>query len=125
MTYYIKYLAINIIGNLEVCNVRYILSYNHQIMNFKPETQLSIVFYYRVSIEWMLNYGLKSQQMVLHANLQSEVVQTIFTIFFGGGGRGVGGNHIQQLIILKVIMIDRRCLQFWNSQVIIFSNHGM
>ena len=31
----------------------------------------------------MLNYGLKSQQMVLHANLQSEIVLTIFTIFGG------------------------------------------
>ena len=41
----------------------------------------------------MPNYGSKSQQMVLHANLQSEMVLTIFTIF--------GGNHIQQLIILK------------------------
>ena len=64
-------------------------------------------------IDRMLNHGLKSQQMVLHANLQSEMVPTIFTIFFffffwGGGG----GNHIQQLIILKVIMIETRCLQF-------------
>ena len=47
--------------------------------------------------------------MVLHANLQSEMVLTIFTIFFAGGG---GGNHIQQLIILKLIMIETRCLQF-------------
>ena len=65
----------------------------------------------------MLNYGLRSQQMVLHANLQSEMVLTIFIV--------LGGNHIQQLIILKVIMIETRCLQFWNSQVIIFSKHGM
>ena len=65
----------------------------------------------------MLNYGLKSQQVVLHANLQREMVLTIFTIF--------GGNHIQQLIILKVIMIETRCLQFWNSKVITFSKHGM
>ena len=36
-----------------------------------------------------------------------------------------GGDHIQQLIILKVIMIETRCLKFWNSQVIIFSKHGM
>ena len=56
----------------------------------------------------MLNYGLKSQEMVLHANLQSEMVLTIFTIFFGGGG----GNHIQQLIILKENMKETRCLQF-------------
>ena len=62
----------------------------------------------------MLNYGLKSQQMVLHANLQSETVLTIFTILcvcVGGGGGG-GGIHVQQLIILKVIMIETRCLQF-------------
>ena len=62
----------------------------------------------------MLNYGLKRQQMVLHANLQSEMVLTIFTIifyhfFWGGWG---AGNHIQQLMILKVIMIETRCLQF-------------
>ena len=55
-------------------------------------------------IDRMLNHGLKSQLMVLHANLQSEMVLTIFTI--------LGGNHIQQLIIiLKVIMIETRCLQ--------------
>ena len=77
-------------------------------------------------IDGMLNYGLKSQQMVLHANLQSEMVLTIFTsFFFFGGGGGGGVNHIQQLIILKVIMIETRCLQFWNSQVIIFPKHGM
>ena len=52
-----------------------------------------------------LNYDLKSQQMVLHANLQCEMVLTIFTIFFGG-------DHIQQLKILKLIMIETRCLQF-------------
>ena len=38
----------------------------------------------------MLNYGLKSQQMVLHADLQSEMVVTIFIIFGGGGGGGGG-----------------------------------
>ena len=68
-------------------------------------------------IDRMLNYDLKSPQKALHANLQSEMVLTIFTI--------LGGNHFQQLIILKVIMIETRCLQFWNSQVIIFSKHGM
>ena len=56
----------------------------------------------------MLNYGSKSQQMVLHANLQSEMVLTIFTILGGGGG----GNRIQQLIFLKAIMIEIRFLQF-------------
>ena len=63
-------------------------------------------------IDRMLNYGLKSQQMVLHANLQSEMVLTIFTIFFFFFFLGGGGNHIQKLIILKVIMIETRCLQF-------------
>ena len=40
--------------------------------------------------------------MVLHANMQSEMVLTIFTIFFFfffWGGGGGAGNHIQQLII--------------------------
>ena len=37
-------------------------------------------------IDIMLNYGLKSQQMVLHANLQSKMVIAIFTIWGGGGG---------------------------------------
>ena len=47
-------------------------------------------------IDRMLNYGLKSQQMILHANLQSEIILTIFTtfLFFFWGG---GGNYIQQL----------------------------
>ena len=56
-------------------------------------------------IDRMLNYGLKTQQMVLHANLQSEIVLTIFTIFRGA-------THIQQLIIFKVNMIETICLQF-------------
>ena len=77
-------------------------------------------------IDRVLNYGLKSQQMVLHANLQSETVLTIFTILcVCVGGGGAGGFHVQQLIILKVIMIETRCLQFWNSLVIIFSKDGM
>ena len=63
-------------------------------------------------IDRMLNNGLKSQQTVLHANLQREMVLTIFTIFFFFCGGGGGGNHIQQLIILKVIMIETICLQF-------------
>ena len=73
-------------------------------------------------IDRMLNYGLNSQQMVLHANLQSEMVLTIFTIFFFFFW---GGDHIQQLIILNVMMIETRCLQIWNSQTITFSKHGM
>ena len=55
-------------------------------------------------IDRMPNHGLKSHQMVLHATLQSEMVLTIFTI--------LGGNHIQKIIILKVIMIETRCLQY-------------
>ena len=38
--------------------------------------------------------------MVLPANLQSEMVLTIFTIF--------GNNYIQKLIILKVIIIEKK-----------------
>ena len=34
-------------------------------------------------IDRMLNYGLTCQQMVLHANLQSEMVLTIFTVLVG------------------------------------------
>ena len=76
-------------------------------------TSVQCIAFLLSCIDRMLNYGLRSQQMVLHTNLQSEKVLTIFTVFFfffffcccfleGGGG---GGNHIQQLIILKVIMI--------------------
>ena len=53
-----------------------------KIWNFTPETQLGIVVYYRVSIECSAMVK-KSQQMVLHAKLQSEMVLTIFTIYFG------------------------------------------
>ena len=77
-----------------------------KIWNFTPETQLYIAFFLSC-IDKMLNYGLKSQQIVLHANLQSEMVLTIYTILRGGGG-----NHILQPIILKVIVIETRCLQF-------------
>ena len=52
MTYNIKYLAIHI-GSLKVWFVMY-LTYWHtsiKIWNFSPEMQLSIAFYYRVSIE--------------------------------------------------------------------------
>ena len=77
--------------------------------NMEPYTINAVKYSLLLScINRMLNYGLNSQQMVLHANLQSEMVLTIFIIFIFGGG----GNHIQQLIILKVIMIETRCLQF-------------
>ena len=59
-------------------------------------------------IDRMLNYGLKRQQMVFHANLKSETVLTMFTLFFWGGG----DNHIQRLIIHKLIMTEARCLEF-------------
>ena len=49
---------------------------------FTPETILSIAFYSRVSIECSFMI-LKSQQMVLNADLQSEMVLTIFTILLG------------------------------------------
>ena len=102
MVYNIRYLAIYI-GSLKVCNVRYILSYKHE--NMELYTRNAVKYSFLLScIDRMLNYGLKSQQMVLHANLQSEMVLTIFAI--------CGGNHIQQLIILKVYMIETRCLQF-------------
>ena len=51
-------------------------------MEFTPETQLSIAFLLSC-IDRLLNNDLNSQQMVLHANLQSEMVLTIFTIFRG------------------------------------------
>ena len=70
MTYYIRYLAIYMyIGSLENCNVRYILSY--KLQNMKLYTQNAVKYSFLFScIDRMLNYGLKSQQMVLHANLQ-------------------------------------------------------
>ena len=64
-----------------------------KISNFTPETQLGIAFLLSC-IDRMLNYGLKSQQMVLHVNLQSEMVLTIFTIFFFGGGGGIIFNSL-------------------------------
>ena len=81
MTYNIRYLAIYI-GSLKVCNVRYILSYKHRnmVLNTRNAVKYSFLF---SCIDRMLNYGLKSHQMVLHANLQSEMVLTIFTFLFG------------------------------------------
>ena len=84
MTYNIRYLAIYI-GSLKVCNVRYTWSYKH--LNMELYTRNTAKYRFLLScIDRMLNYGLKSPQMVLLANLQSEMVPTIFTIFFGGGG---------------------------------------
>ena len=57
------------IGSLKVCNVRYILSY--KLQNMKLYTQNAVKYSFLLScINRMLNYGLKSQQIVLHANLQ-------------------------------------------------------
>ena len=67
------------IGSHKVCNVRYIWSYKHY--NVELDTRNAVEYSFLLSsIDRMLNYGLKSQQMVLHANLQSEMVLTIFTI---------------------------------------------
>ena len=80
--------------------------------NMELYTRNAVKYSFLLScIDRMLNYGLKSQQMVLHPNLQSEIAHHFFFFFFFWGGGG-GGNHIQQLIILKVIMIETRCLQF-------------
>ena len=51
-----------------------------KIWNITSEKQQSIAFLLSC-IDRMLNYGLKRQQMVLHANLQSEMVLSIFNIF--------------------------------------------
>ena len=84
MAYNIRYLAIYI-GCLKVCKVRYILSYKHSDMELYIKNAAKYNFLLSC-IDIMLNYGLKSQKMVLHANLQSEMVLTIFTIFFLVGG---------------------------------------
>ena len=68
MTYNKRYLAINI-GSFIACNVRNILSYKLQNMKFYITNAVKYNFLLSC-IDRMLNYGLKSQQMVLHANLQ-------------------------------------------------------
>ena len=68
MTYNIRYLAIYI-GSLNVCYVRYILSYKLQNMTFYTRNAVKYSFLLSF-IDRMLNYGLKSQQKVLHATLQ-------------------------------------------------------
>ena len=81
MTYNIRCLAIYI-GSLKVCNVHYTWSYKH--LNIDLYTKNAVKYRFLQScIDRMLKYGLKSQQMVLHANLQSEMVPTVFTIFGG------------------------------------------
>ena len=67
-----RYLAIYI-GSLSVCSVRYILSYKHQNMELYTKYTFKYSFLLPC-IDIMLNYGLKSQQMVLHADLQSKMV---------------------------------------------------
>ena len=81
MTYNIRYLAIYM-GSLKVYNVRYILSYKH--LDIELNTRNAVMYSFLLSCsDRMLNYGLKSQQTVLQANLQREMVLTIFTIFWG------------------------------------------
>ena len=68
MTDAIRYLAIYI-GSLKVCNIRYKLSY--KLRNMKLYTRNAVKYSFLLScIDRMLNYVLKSQQMVFHANLQ-------------------------------------------------------
>ena len=71
MTYNLRYLAIYI-GSDKVCNVRYILSY--KLQNMKLYTRNTVKYSFLLScIDRMINYGLKSQQMVLHSNLQVKL----------------------------------------------------
>ena len=71
MTYNIRYLEIYV-GSLKVCNVRYILSY--KLQNMKLYTRNAVKYSLLLScIDRMPNYGLKSQQLVLHANLQVKM----------------------------------------------------
>ena len=81
MTYIIRYLAIYI-GSIKVFNVRYIKSYKYQ--NMELYTRNVIKYSCLLScIDRMLNYDLKSQHMVLNANLQSEMFLTVFAILLG------------------------------------------
>ena len=70
------------VGSLKVCNVRYILAYKHQNIELYARNAVKYS-YLLLRIDRMLNYGLKSQQMELHPNVQSEMVLTIVTILFG------------------------------------------
>ena len=91
------------IGTLKVCNVRYILSYKLQHMNFTPETQSSIAFYCRVSRECsFVVYEVSRWYHMLTCMRNSSKHIHHF----------IWGNHIQQLIIPKVIMIETICKQF-------------
>ena len=92
MTYDKRYFAIYI-GSLKVCYASYILSYKH--LNMELYTRNTAKYSFLLSfLDKMFNYSLKSQQMVLHANLQSKMSLIIFTIFFFFWGGGGGGNHI-------------------------------
>ena len=81
MPYYMRYLAIYI-GSLKVCNVRYILSHKHYNMELYTRNAVKCSFLLS-SIDSKVNYGLKIHHLGLHANLQSEMDLTIFTIFGG------------------------------------------
>ena len=72
-------------------------------MNFIPETQLSIAFYYRVLREWsIMVYENSRWYYMLNCKRNSSKHIHHF----------IWGNHIQQLIILKVIIIETICKQF-------------
>ena len=72
MAYNIRYLAKYIVS-LKDFNVFYILPYKQQLVLYtRNDVKYSFLL---SSIYNMLTYG----QMVLHANLQSEMVLTIFT----------------------------------------------
>ena len=81
MPFNIRYLAIYI-GSLKVCNVRYILSY--KLQNMKLYTRNVVKYSFLLScIDRMLNYGLKSQQMVLHTNLQMKRFEPSSPFYLG------------------------------------------
>ena len=89
MAYNIRCLAIYL-GSIKVCNVHYILSYKYQNMELYTRNAVKYSFLL-LCIDRILNYGLKSQQRMLHANLQSEMVLAIFIdiyffFFFGREG---------------------------------------
>ena len=68
--------------SLKVCNVRYILSYKHQNMELNARNTVKYRFLLSC-IDKILNYGLKSQQMVLHADLQSKMVLPYSQLYWG------------------------------------------
>ena len=102
MTYNMRCLAI-FIGSLKVYNVRYILSY--KLQNIKLYVRNAVKYSFSLScIDSMLKYGLKTSSwyymIVCKLNCSNHIHHFIW------------GYRIQQLIILKVIVIETRCMQF-------------